>query len=1181
MNNENNEEAIESPLKWILKKLWNIILKFDIYSSPFVFSYKNKNKYQSKYGVIFSSFIFVVIIILVIDNTLYYNEKNTCPLIDISPSIINTYSFDFTQNFFFFFAIIDKKEQLYLNNEEYNALFSSSLDYKSFHYDKDTNSFISEIKYLNFSECSNIPNFNIKGEDSIFKKNFPFTTFCPTSSTFNIDLIGDEIYELSFNLNQTSQKDNITMYQLVFGFMEFYYNSNTKKIIIGYNIKNIDFENQKTVSYRTEIKRKDFITYDSLQKKTSTKLMYSFDLIEEHKILLDDSDTRFSIHFDLPKTSEEITIQNFSFMFVSGIIGGWILFMYILGMGIIKRFVRFEKYLSIMQKQMNLIDPNEEEDIEENNKNLLSRFQIEKNRQLEIITDSLENYHKHSGLKFSFFDIIQYYFFCSFCKSEYRKKKEIVYLKGLKNLFNSLDIISIGKVFEQLKLSKEIVFEPYQKNLLEYLSTPVLYNNKALSNIDITNHSLLSNKEIYELIKKNLSETLGTFQNSEFYDEKDLKLIDLLRISDNQKNVFFDIEKKLEISIKKFNDLINYSQNEITNEKIINEFEKVFDNINFKVQNGESINESVISQLKQLENVYKYYYDENLLYKKFLSEELQKQITQKKKYDFLDIIEIIISFVLTSIDTIFFIKSPLVKIKNTYNTSTFISFQTIQHCIRILCIFSLYNLYFFIRSFINNKISPQCTSSILCVGFLSYNLKPNDLFFNYTVSSIVFISILTIYSMCLIILYFLSKGSSKDSSDKQVSQFVFTTPSFKIKSKEQQKNHLNDLINKIPMIYKMSNKANLLKDLDFFTILIISVNILAIIGHCILIIGGIHLFKVSKISSYMLRISIFSCSIGFLSNIILMLQFYSFNLLSQRTEKFRLICQFWFGFITKLFAFSVIIGSNFLFLFKRESSKWLGRLYLNYDNDHFICREDQSAENLFWFIIFESLSRKLIIFTYSLITRNKLIPYTAEISLINSLIQLLIVVISMIVFPLLGTISIFLFVFDFHFEYIILKQYKSYYNNHSFIDTLGLFSSLCFIIIVVYYIILRIIFQNQFVVFENYVPEIKNNQILIEEYPPMCRHQKVEDDFQWQWSNYWEEGGYNVFLTLLNCGIVPLVFGIFSVLQYFKGQITRATESMKTLTEEFIKVQYEEEEEKNDFDNLIKDFDTLINKKRK
>ena len=63
---------------------------------------------------------------------------------------------------------------------------------------------------------------------------------------------------------------------------------------------------------------------------------------------------------------------------------------------------------------MNLIDPNEEEDIEENNKNLLSRFQIEKNRQLEIITDSLENYHKHSGLKFSFLDIIQYFFFCSF-----------------------------------------------------------------------------------------------------------------------------------------------------------------------------------------------------------------------------------------------------------------------------------------------------------------------------------------------------------------------------------------------------------------------------------------------------------------------------------------------------------------------------------------------------------------------------------------------------------------------------------------------------------------------------------------------------------------------------------------------------------------------------------------------
>ena len=70
MNNENNGEVPESPVKLFSKQLWNIILKFDIYSIPFVFSYKNKNKYQSKYGIIFSTFIFIVIIILVIDNTL-------------------------------------------------------------------------------------------------------------------------------------------------------------------------------------------------------------------------------------------------------------------------------------------------------------------------------------------------------------------------------------------------------------------------------------------------------------------------------------------------------------------------------------------------------------------------------------------------------------------------------------------------------------------------------------------------------------------------------------------------------------------------------------------------------------------------------------------------------------------------------------------------------------------------------------------------------------------------------------------------------------------------------------------------------------------------------------------------------------------------------------------------------
>ena len=91
---------------------------------------------------------------------------------------------------------------------------------------------------------------------------------------------------------------------------------------------------------------------------------------------------------------------------------------------------------------------------------------------------------------------------------------------------------------------------------------------------------------------------------------------------------------------------------------------------------------------------------------------------------------------------------------------------------------------------------------------------------------------------------------------------------------------------------------------------------------------------------------------------------------------------------------------------------------------------------------------------------------------------------------------------------------------------------------------------------------------MYESYPPMCRHQKVQDDFQWQWTNYFNEGILNICLTLLNFGIIPLTFGIFSVLQFFRGQIIKAKDSMRTMMNEFSKISYEDEKNLEDYENL-------------
>lgn len=1184
MNEEKTTSLNEGKCKFskIIKKIGEKILDINLYSNPFLFSYRRKTQFQSKYGIIFSFFLLIVVIILIIDNTVFYNEKNTCPLKNTNENMITTFDFNFTKNFFIFFSILHKPSQTFLTKERISKHFMVVLEFQTLTYNSSLKTFTFNTKQNKFDECTEKPNFD-EQRDTNFQKIFPYTVFCPQDKQFILEMKGNEISTLSLKLFLLEDIE-LSQYFFVVGNMEYFFDTNEQKINIGYNVQRVQLKKDIVRIYRTQIIKQQLTSYDILQKKSKNKTFYSYEFDREGLIDKEANDNvLLLIEFDLPRTYEEIRIQDFSFMFVGGIISGSILFFVLFGNFVVSRFIKFDKYLSIMNRGMNLIDPKNIQEMKLNKQNLLSRFQIEKNKQVEIITDLLQNNYNYSQLNFSFWETFQYFFICNCFKSNRQKKKEKIYLLGLKCLFQSIDIANFGRAMEKMKLIKEIIFEPYQKILFDHLTNPILFNNKVISSFEIENHSLISNTELRNESRKNINDVIGTLQNEDFYDDKDLRLINLLELEKAQKSAFFDIEKKLELSIKKFYDLVNYSQNEVESEKIIRDFQKFFTMIHSRLLTQISINEAVISQMKQLETAYKYYHEENRIHKLLITKELQTA-SLRKKFSILDFFMKVITFFLNLIDLICFIKNKLSIIKSNYDLSTFVAFYTIQHCIRILFLFSLYNLYFFIRSFIHNKISDKCTSWVLCVGFLSYNLKPKDLFFNYTVSSIVFISTLTIYSMCLLITFFLSRGNTNEKSNtKLLAQFVFTTPSFKIRTIEQQKTHINELSSKIPELYVASSQYIHNSEINTLSFIIICFNILLMIGHFFLIIGAIYLFKITKISSYFFKISLYSFSVGFLINIIVMLHYYSFIFLKTLSEKTKFSFKFWFPFISKVISITVIIVSNFSFLFQREATGFLSKVYLLYDEKHYICREDQAAENLFWFIVYESLARKIISLIFSIITSNKLISYTSEISLLNTLSQFLLVVITMIVFPLIGSVGILFFIFDFYFEYFILRKFRSNYNYHSHIDIIGYCSSISFILIVVYYIILRILFQNQFIVFENYVPEIKDEEKLYENYPPMCRHQKIEDDFQWQWTNYFSQRALNICLTLLNFGIIPLTFGIFSVLQFFRGQIIKAKDSMKTMMNEFSKISYEDTNNLEDYENLkfiMKESVLQNNKKR-
>ena len=60
-------------------------------------------------------------------------------------------------------------------------------------------------------------------------------------------------------------------------------------------------------------------------------------------------------------------------------------------------------------------------------------------------------------------------------------------------------------------------------------------------------------------------------------------------------------------------------------------------------------------------------------------------------------------------------------------------------------------------------------------------------------------------------------------------------------------------------------------------------------------------------------------------------------------------------FISKAMAFSFILISNFQIFMGNETSFFHNIYSLKYDNQQFICREDQAAYNLIYFVFYFNL----------------------------------------------------------------------------------------------------------------------------------------------------------------------------------------------------------------------------------
>ncbi len=67
------------------------------------------------------------------------------------------------------------------------------------------------------------------------------------------------------------------------------------------------------------------------------------------------------------------------------------------------------------------------------------------------------------------------------------------------------------------------------------------------------------------------------------------------------------------------------------------------------------------------------------------------------------------------------------------------------------------------------------------------------------------------------------------------------------------------------------------------------------------------------------------------------------------------IIKFWVPFVSKAMAFSFILISNFQIFMGNKTTYYKNNYTLNYDQKQFICREDQAAYNLIYFVIISKI----------------------------------------------------------------------------------------------------------------------------------------------------------------------------------------------------------------------------------
>lgn len=1211
----------------------------DFFPEEINFTFKLKDKFTSFYGYVISFLFFIMFLLLFINNVFFFNNKNECTFTEILPYEISSYEIDLSKDLLIYVHSYSTDKQIEVNSVE--QLYDVVIFFLEYEFEGNTKKIKYKSEEISFQIC-NIDTSETLFDASVFSDKY---VLCPEKekiilnknvNIYNTKLVvGLKTIFLKYNLMINTIKDiEITFNFVSFEYIE-RYNSFTSKIITKKNVikdffgKEEDYYTDPTSGklYSKDTSpniisgylfRNKLVSYSGYFKIWSENVKYSFASLDDDLSFYRDEGIILSYHFDLPIKTNVKYDQKYSTFYIFGIFWGWLVFLYVSFKILFHHIISFNFLQNVNNELFSLQSPEHKKKI-----NMLSYeiehklSEVKTNKELlELIVEDVYKSKQYSGLYLGIWGSI-YYLLCwwnNYCKSKkYRLIHQTIttsFREG-KKLF---DVVNICNFVKEVKLLNEIVCEPNQKKIINYLIRKTvdeegqcgtsnfidqekeifLEKTKNLSSRERKMKHLLMKKFIMD--KNNIEDALILMKNiNDNMKRKKLienKLIDYMNISSNTKNLFFTSKKKNN------NDKGN-NNNKIDDVTSYFEYIRYFNKLSSSLGGGSTSRRSDFAEIKNYIYFYKDYlalnrktllilekanhhllsystkmlnhyaniFDENLIVKEnafgasylessfnetsiekmrlsayhplyfssFSNKEAISNIFESKENILFQTFTDIFNFIMITIDTIFRVSSNSIHGMN--NKSMVYAFDAIRSCIRISFLTCLCYLYYFIVTFINNKRDGICKESIMCLGYLSFAKDPNNINNILVFSHIVNIIVLFGYVINLSIRYFLNNnGSDYFKHEFSYSKTIFSSPSLKIYTPTQAFRNIQDVYY---CITNYQSKFNIL-----WNIMITIVNVMILLGAISSAMLSVVMFLIIEENkmSYVMRMFIFVVFLSFITNIAFILSHEVVKQYSNISNKTFLYVKFWIPFLIKFSTYIFYLSMNMNIFLGVNGGFFYSNFTIKFYPKEFICREDQTAFNLIFFLCVEFVIRKFFLFIILFFKPKSIkIGFSPEQSIANTICQYFLLANIQLVFPIAGVFTVIIFVFDYHLEVLFINKFHLKCKIYEYVNLYNVYIILSFYANLICNIIFAIIVFNQYNIMKNSVEEGE------QDIPRLCKHQSIKDDFMTIFRNSFDIDTISLYECCEVFLLIPAGLGLIVLIGYGKKLFVKSNKEMKII----------------------------------